>query len=294
MTHTVSFVGLGAMGLNSARLLAAAKDIRLQAFDLRAEALQIITEAGGQACASAAEANREASHAVIFVVNGKQTEQVIFGDQGLHETAQPGLVIISCVTMMPEEAAALGERCKARGWTFIDAPVSGGMVGAAHGTLTIMAGGNRQKIDESRFIFDLMGNRLKVVGERPGQGAMVKAINQLLCGVHLAAAGEALALAEHAGLDKQAVFDVVSQSAAASWMLNDRGPRMVADEYDTVTSAVDIFVKDLGIVSDVARSLRFPAPIAATALQSFLGVSGRGMGKLDDAAVLRYYQGFAE
>jgi len=132
-----------------------------------------------------------------------------------------------------------------------------------------------------------------VVGSAPGQGAMVKTINQLLCGVHLAAAGEAMAMAERAGLDLQAVWDVVNFSAAGSWMMNDRGPRMVAQSFDAPTSAVDIFVKDLGIVVDVARELRFPAPLAATALQSFLGASGAGNGRRDDAAVMLYYAGFS-
>ncbi|OWY28787.1 NAD(P)-dependent oxidoreductase [Herbaspirillum robiniae] len=289
MTHTVSFVGLGAMGLNSARLLAAAPDIALRAFDLRAEALSALEAAGGTPCASAAQANQDAGYAVVFVVNGRQAEEVIFGAGGLHETARPGLVIISCVTMLPDEAAAIGRRCRERGWHFIDAPVSGGMVGAAAGTLTVMAAGERGVIDACRFIFDRICKRLMVVGDQAGQGSMVKAINQLLCGVHLAAAGEAMALAERAGLDKQAVLDVVGQSAAASWMLNDRGPRMAAGDFGSVTSAVDIFVKDLGIVNDVARAMRFPAPLSAAALQSFVGVAGVGMGKLDDSAVMLYY-----
>ncbi|NUU02302.1 NAD(P)-dependent oxidoreductase [Herbaspirillum robiniae] len=207
MTHTVSFVGLGAMGLNSARLLAAAPDIALRAFDLRAEALSALEAAGGTPCASAAQANQDAGYAVVFVVNGRQAEEVIFGAGGLHETARPGLVIISCVTMLPDEAAAIGRRCRERGWHFIDAPVSGGMVGAAAGTLTVMAAGERGVIDACRFIFDRICKRLMVVGDQAGQGSMVKAINQLLCGVHLAAAGEAMALAERAGLDKQAVLD---------------------------------------------------------------------------------------
>ncbi len=137
-----------------------------------------------------------------------------------------------------------------------------------------------------------MGTRLMRVGTEAGQGSTVKAINQLLCGVHLAAAGEAMAMAKRAGLDLQAVWDVVNFSAAGSWMLNDRGPRMVTGAFDTAYSAVDIFVKDLGIVLDVARELRFPAPLAATALQSFLGSSGAGNGKRDDAAVMLYFEGF--
>jgi len=290
----IAFVGLGAMGLHSARRLVQA-GFEVRGFDLQPASLQALAQAGGVVCTSAAEAVQGASHAVLFVVNGKQAEQVIFGANGLVDgatLASSPLTIISCVTMSPTEAAALGARCTARNWTFLDAPVSGGMVGAEQGTLTIMAAGEREAIESCRPLFAAISRRLMVAGERAGQGAMVKAINQLLCGVHLAAAGEAMAMAQRAGLDLQAVFDVVSQSAAGSWMLSDRGPRMVQGSFDAPTSAVDIFVKDLGIVQDIARELRFPAPLSASALQSFLGSSGAGNGKKDDAAVMQYYASF--
>ena len=289
---TIAFIGLGAMGSHSARLLATA-GFRVQGFDLRQEALLALSEAGGHPCSSAAEAARGAARAVLFVVNGKQAQDVIFGPGGLGETAADGMTILSCVTMSPNEAADIGMRCRERGWKFVDAPVSGGTAGAKRGALTIMAAGKPDAIEDCRPICEVIGQRYMVVGSEAGQGAMVKTINQLLCGVHLAAAGEAMAMARRAGLDLQAVWNVVNQSAAASWMLNDRGPRMVAQDFDTPTSAIDIFVKDLGIVADVARDLRFPAPLAATALQSFLGVSGAGKGRKDDAAVMQFYEGFS-
>ena len=288
----IGFVGLGAMGSHSARLLAQA-GFRVQGFDLRPEALSALSVAGGHACTSIAQAMRGASLALLFVVNGEQAEQVLFGPGGLAESAAPGMTIMSCVTMSPSEAAKLGERCSERGWRFIDSPVSGGTVGASRGSLTIMAAGATDAIEDCRPIYAAIGQRLMHVGNEAGQGAMVKTINQLLCGVHLAAAGEAMAMARRAGLDLQAVWDVVNHSAAGSWMLNDRGPRMVAHSFDSPTSAVDIFVKDLGIVVDVAREMRFPSPMAATALQSFLGVSGAGNGRQDDAAVMRYYEAFS-
>jgi len=290
----IAFIGLGAMGSNSARLLVQA-GFRVRGFDLSADALRTLSEAGGEACLSATEAMDGADSALLFVVNGKQAEQVIFGPAGLLEckSVPAGATIMSCVTMSPNEAAGLGERCRAHGWRFIDSPVSGGTVGAQRGTLTIMAAGDAQAISSCRAVYETIGKRFMVVGSEPGQGAMVKTINQLLCGVHLAAAGEAMAMAERAGLDLQAVWDVVNYSAAGSWMMNDRGPRMVAQTFDAPTSAVDIFVKDLGIVIDVARELRFPAPLAATALQSFLGASGAGNGRRDDAAVMLYYAGFS-
>jgi L-threonate 2-dehydrogenase len=290
--QTIAFVGLGAMGAHSARRLAQAGfDVR--GFDIRPEALQALALAGGTPCASAAQAMQGADLALLFVVNGKQAEQVIFGPQGLGEMAADGMTIMSCVTMSPDEAAVLGKRCRERGWRFIDSPVSGGTTGASDGTLTVMVAGTPDAVADCRPVYEAIGKRIMVVGTEAGQGAMVKTINQLLCGVHLAAAGEAMALAKRAGLDLQAVWDVVNFSAAGSWMLNNRGPRMVAQSFDTPTSAVDIFVKDLGIVADVARSLHFPAPLAATALQSFLGSSGAGNGRRDDAAVMLYYEGFS-
>lgn len=291
-TKTIAFIGLGAMGSHSARRLAAA-GYRVQGYDLRREALQALADAGGETASSVAEAMAGADYALLFVVNGKQAEQVIFGTSGIAESARPGLTIMSCVTMPPDQAASLGQRCRENGWRFIDSPVSGGTAGASRGTLTVMAAGDPAAIDDCRPIYATIAERLMVVGADPGQGAMVKTINQLLCGVHLAAAGEAMAMAKRAGLDLQAVWDVVNYSAAGSWMMNDRGPRMVAQNFDAPTSAVDIFVKDLGIVVDVARALRFPAPLAATALQSFLGSSGAGNSQRDDAAVMLYYAGFA-
>ncbi|TEA70480.1 NAD(P)-dependent oxidoreductase [Pollutimonas harenae] len=289
--QTIGFVGLGVMGRHVARRMVQ-DAFRVQAYDINPEPLEHLKEIGGIVCTSAAATAVNASHIVIFVVNGKQAEQVIFGPGGLHETAAAGLTIISCVTMLPSEARFIGERCREHGWSFIDAPVSGGEVGAKQGDLTVMASGDKAALDASHALLTQIGTRLKRVGNQPGQGALVKTINQLLCGVHLAAAGEAIAMAQRAGLEPQAVFDVVSQSAAGSWMLSNRGPRMVASAFDTSASAVDIFVKDLGIVMDVARELKFPASLAATALQSFLGASGAGLGLKDDSAVVQYYNGF--
>jgi 3-hydroxyisobutyrate dehydrogenase len=291
--QTIGFIGLGVMGQHSARRLVQA-GYRVQAYDVKKEPLARFEEAGGITCKNAAMAAENASHVVIFVVNGQQAEEVIFGPAGILAKAKSGATIVSCVTMLPAEARSIGERCREQGWSFLDAPVSGGEIGAKQGTLTVMASGEPSALDASEALLTSIGSRLKRVGDHPGQGALVKTINQLLCGVHLAAAGEAMALARRAGLDPQAVFDVVSESAAGSWMLSNRGPRMVAGDFDTSASAVDIFVKDLGIVMDVARELRFPAPVSATALQSFLGASGAGLGLKDDSAVVQYYQGFHE
>ena len=286
---TLGFVGLGAMGQNAARrLLGAGHGVR--AFDVRAQALEEIAIAGATPMGSAEQVAVGADITVMFVVNAQQVEDALFGADGLATQAAPGHIVLSCVTMSAADARHLAQRCEGRGLVYVDAPVSGGVVGARDGTLSIMAAGPAAALDRCEPLFAAMGSRIFRVGNEPGQGAMFKTINQLLCGVHLAAAGEALAMAARAGLDAQQVLDLVGESAAASWMLRDRGPAMVQRRYTPVRSAVDIFVKDLGVVLDLARELRFAAPVSAAALQSFLGASGAGFGQQDDAAVTEFYR----
>ena len=286
---TLGFVGLGAMGQNAARCLLQAGH-RVQGFDLRAQSLDAFAAHGGEPATSPAAAARGASATVLFVVNAQQAAGVLFGDNGLAQGAEPGHRVVSCVTMSAGDARQLAQRCTEHGLVFVDAPVSGGVAGAEAGSLSIMASGPAAALDACAPVFDAIGSRVLRVGEQAGQGSTFKTINQLLCGVHLAAAGEALAMAARAGLDPAQVFDLVSQSAAASWMLRDRGPAMVARSYTPTRSAVDIFVKDLGLVVDLARDLRFPATVSAAALQSFLGASGAGFGTADDAAVTEFYR----
>ena len=286
---TLGFIGLGAMGQNAARCLLQAGH-RVQGFDLRAASLEAFKTEGGQPVASPSAAAVDATATVLFVVNAKQAEDVLFGASGLASGAAAGHVVISCVTMAAGDARRLAALCEEQGLVFVDAPVSGGVAGAEAGSLSIMAAGPSAALDVCAPVFAAIGGRVLRVGEQAGQGSTFKTINQLLCGVHLAAAGEAMAMAARAGLDTQQVFDLVSQSAASSWMLVDRGPSMVTRRYTPVRSAVDIFVKDLGLVVDLARDLRFPATVSAAALQSFLGASGAGLGARDDSAVTEFYR----
>ena len=286
---TLGFVGLGAMGQNAARRLLEAGH-RVQGFDLSAHSLQAFASNGGQVVATPGAVSAGAAATVLFGVNAKQVELVLFGKDGLGAAAAPGHLVVSCVTMSASDARSLAVRCEALGLVFVDAPVSGGVVGAQAGTLSIMASGPAAALDACAPVLASMGTRVLRVGDEAGQGSTFKTINQLLCGVHLAAAGEALAMAARAGLDVQQVFDLVGQSAASSWMLRDRGAAMVQRSYQPTRSAVDIFVKDLGLVLDLARDLRFPASVSAAALQSFLGASGAGFGQQDDSAVTEFYR----
>jgi L-threonate 2-dehydrogenase len=288
-TLTLGFVGLGAMGQNAARQLLLAGH-RVQGFDLRAESLQVFAANGGVVARELSQVCDQAMGTVLFVVNAEQADAVLFGSGGLASTAAPGHLVISCVTMSAVDARRLAARCQESGLVFVDSPVSGGVAGAEAGTLSIMAAGPVEALEACVPVFSAIGSRVLSVGADAGQGSTFKTINQLLCGVHLAAAGEAMAMAVRAGLDCQQVFDLVSQSSASSWMLRDRGSAMVERSYTPTRSAVDIFVKDLGLVVDLARDLRFPATVSAAALQSFLGASGAGFGKQDDAAVTEFYR----
>lgn len=283
----VAFVGLGAMGRPMARNLVA-RGFSVRGFDLSEQALADFAAAGGVTTTSAAEAAQGADALVLMVVNAAQTQTILF-DQGMLAASPAHAVVCVMATCPPKAVATLAARVAATGRGFIDAPVSGGTVGAQAGSLTIMAAGAQDAFDRAKPVLDAMGSRLLHVSDKPGQGAVVKTINQLLCGVHIAAAAEALALAEKLGVDAKAVQEIMTGTAAASWMLANRGPRMLQDAPE-VTSAVDIFVKDLGIVLDAGRDSAAALPLAALAHQLFLSTSGRGLGAMDDSQVIRAYR----
>lgn len=283
----VGFVGLGAMGLPMAQNLVS-KQFRVRGFDMRAEAVAALEEAGGSGAGDAAEAARDADVLVLMVVNAAQAEAVLF-DAGALAAAAPGAIVMLMATCPPAAAEALARRVETAGRRLVDAPVSGGVAGAKGGTLTIMVGAAEADFTTAKPVLDALGDKVFHVGPKPGQGAAVKTVNQLLCGVHIAVAAEGLALAEKAGIDPAVALKILGGSAAASWMLNNRGPRMLEDE-PPVMSAVDIFVKDLGIVLDAGRAAKTALPLAAAAHQMFLAASAQGLGGQDDSQVVETYR----
>ncbi|MFN3481455.1 NAD(P)-dependent oxidoreductase [Rhabdaerophilum calidifontis] len=287
MTRTLAFIGLGAMGLPMARRLVEAQ-FRVQGFDLNPKALAAHEAQGGVSMLTAAEACAGAEALILMVVNAGQARAALL-ETGALQALDPDALVILMATCAPADAREIAAMVEASGRRFLDAPVSGGTVGAEAGTLTIMAAGPEAHFAAARPILAALGDKLHHVGERAGDGAMVKTINQLLCGVHIAVAAEAFALAEKAGLDPGLVLGILGQSAAASWMLSNRGPRMLQAE-PPVTSAVDIFVKDLSLVLDAGRAAKVALPLAASAHQMFLAASGAGHGLADDSQVIRAYR----
>ncbi|MDQ0392388.1 3-hydroxyisobutyrate dehydrogenase [Labrys monachus] len=281
----VGVIGLGSMGFGMAgSLLRAGHSVT--GCDVHPEPARALAAAGGRAASKPAEAAAEADIVVVVVVNAAQTETVLFGPDGAAAAMKPGAVIIASATMAPDIARGLAARAAALGLLYLDAPISGGAAKAAQGELTIMASGSPEAFSRARPALDAMAAKVYELGDEAGVGAAFKVVNQLLAGVHIAAACEAVTFAKRLGLDLDKVYEVITGSAGNSWMFENRVPHILEGDY-TPRSAVDIFTKDLGIVSDIGRAEKFPLPIAATALQMFLMTAAAGMGRDDDASVAR-------
>jgi L-threonate 2-dehydrogenase len=287
--RNVGLIGLGAMGLGMAQSLRRAGH-RVHVCDVRAEAARAFAAEGGVACASPSEVAAQCDVVVSVVVNAAQTEQVLFGQGGAAAAMQPGSLFVMCSTVDPNWSVALEERLEALGLAYLDAPISGGAAKAASGQMTMMTAGRPAAYEKAGGLLEAMAAKVYRLGNRAGNGSKVKIINQLLAGVHIAAAAEAMALGLREGVEADALYEVITNSAGNSWMFENRMAHVLAGDYKPL-SAVDIFVKDLGLVLDTARSTKFPLPLASTAHQMFMQASTAGYGREDDAAVIKIFPG---
>ena len=287
--RNVGLIGLGAMGLGMAQSLRRAGH-RVHVFDVRPEAGRAFAAEGGVACASPADVAAQCDVVVSVVVNAAQTEQVLFGPHGAAAAMQPGSLFVMCSTVDPNWSMALEERLEAKGLLYLDAPISGGAAKAASGQMTMMTAGRPAAYEKAGALLEAMAAKVYRLGNRAGNGSKVKIINQLLAGVHIAAAAEAMALGLREGVDADALYQVITNSAGNSWMFENRMAHVLKGDY-TPLSAVDIFVKDLGLVLDTARATKFPLPLASTAHQMFMQASSAGHGREDDAAVIKIFPG---
>ena len=282
----ISIIGLGSMGFGMAQsLLRAGHTVR--GFDINSSAMDRFAAEGGQS-GSQADAAAVADILVLVVLNAAQTESVLFAAEGWAKGLKPGATLISCATVAPDFAKAMAARCDALGLHYLDAPISGGAAKAAQGKLSIMASGTPAAFDGAAPALDAMAETVFRLGDAAGAGSAMKAVNQLLAGVHIAAMAEAMTFGMTQGVTPDKFVDVISQCAGTSWMLENRAPHIVDGDYSP-KSSVDIWPKDLGIVLDIARSAKFSAPLTAAALQQFLAASGSGLGQEDDAAVAKIY-----
>ena len=284
----IGVIGLGSMGMGAALSLLRA-GVEVTGCDPRPAARDEFIAAGGSAVAKASDLPAGMEALVVLVVNAAQTEAAVFGPDGAAPRLAKGAVIISSATMAPDAARALAAKAEAAGLLYLDAPVSGGAVKARAGEMTVMCAGSEAAFAKAAPVLDAIATKVWRLGSEIGIGATVKVVHQLLAGVHIAAAAEAMALGIRAGADPQALYDVVTSAAGNSWMFENRMARVLTGD-DAPRSAVEIFVKDLGLVNDMARGLNFPVPLAAQAQQLFTAARAMGQGGADDGFVIRVWQ----
>jgi len=284
----VGVIGVGAMGTAVVqRLLTTGFQVCVR--DIRAEAEQQAKAAGASVCESPAALARQCAVVISLVVDAAQTEEVVFGPRGAVQTLSKDAVLIMSSTVQPSVAESLGGRLAARGLFMLDAPVSGGPAKARSGQMSMMIGGTDASYDRARRVVEAISGTRVRIGNRPGDGSKAKIVNNMLAGVNLAAACEAMALGIKLGLDPSAIVDVVSASSGGSWIFADRMPRVLNNDY-VPRAALDILKKDLTIVKQVAQELGFPALMASAGQQVFVDASAMGLGSEDDAAVVKLYQ----
>ncbi|MDH2443819.1 NAD(P)-dependent oxidoreductase [Amnibacterium sp. CER49] len=280
----VAVLGLGAMGLPMATRLAETLPVR--AFDVVPDRIALAEQGGATRAGSAPAAAEGADVVVIGVRNQEQLEASMFGEQGAAAVLRPGAVVVLTSTVGTGAVVAAAARLQESGVDLLDAPVSGGAVRARNGDLLIMAGASDAVLSRAEPVLDRLASTLFVAGPNPGDGQTMKTVNQLLCGIHTAAAAEALALADALGLDLDRVLQVLGQGAAASFMLADRGPRIIEQlrgQAPELRSRLDVISKDMGIVHDLVREAGTVAPVAAAAEQAYLLMMARGYASEDDS-----------
>lgn len=283
---TTAVFGLGSMGFGIADSLRKAGHT-VYGLDVVDANIDQFTAIGGLTC-SPAELGDKPDAAIVVVLNANQTESVLFGDNGIVDRLRPGAVVVACATVAPDFARNMSQRCAEHGVHYLDAPISGGSIKAAAGQLSVMASGTDDAFAAARPFLDDMAETVFELGPQAGAGSAMKAVNQLLAGVHIATMAEAITFGLTQGVEPAKFVEVISQCAGTSWMLENRAPHIVDGDY-TTRSAVDIWLKDLGIVLDIAKDARFSAPVTAAALQQFVAASGQGLGGEDDAAVAKVY-----
>jgi 3-hydroxyisobutyrate dehydrogenase-like beta-hydroxyacid dehydrogenase len=282
----VAVFGLGSMGIGMARSLVRAGH-SVWGFDIRDQVAEEFAKETGN-LQTFDQIAGEIDVAVVVVLNAAQAADILFGETGIVREMKPGAVIINCVTVSPEDARLAASRCAQAQLDYLDAPISGGAVKAGEGALSIMASGTPQAFDKSRLCLDAMAETVFSLGDSAGQGSLMKSVNQLLAGVHIATMAEALSFGMKQGLEAETFLQVIQKCAGTSWMLENRTPHIIDGDY-TPKSAVNIWLKDLGIVLDAAADVDFDAPITLAALEQYNATADMGLGGEDDSAVVKLY-----
>ena len=279
----VVVVGLGSMGYGAASNCAKA-GLNTWGFDLNPSSVERFQSEYGQATSDWSDIDA-IDAVVLFVVNAQQAESVLF-DSPLMDKLSTGATVINCVTIPPSKATEISSKVIDAGFGYIDAPVSGGAGKAASGEMSIMASGAPASMSKIKPIFDAISANVFDLGAEAGNGSRMKLINQLLAGVHIASTAEALNMAASYDMDLQQVFEIITKCAGNSWMWENRGPHIVEGDY-TPLSTVNIFVKDMGIVTDEANLKGIETPLSQTALDLYKEAAESGLGLEDDSAIVK-------
>ena len=288
----IGVIGIGAMGMGVVESLLRT-GIKTYVRDIVPERMIAAEKMGVVSCSSAAQLARAVDIVIILVVNAEQVEEVLFGAEGAAPALAKGSVVILSSTLAPDYVEALAPRLAALQLKLLDAPVSGGPARAAAGTMTIMAAGVPDAYQRCIGLLANISGKVFHLGDIPGAASKMKLVNNLLAGVNLVAAAEAMALAIRIDLDPQMVFDVVKESSGASWVFQDRMARVLDGDYEP-RAALPILTKDLGLALDLAKHRNFPALLGALAHQVFSTSSQSAFGAEDDAAIIKYYQSLTE
>ena len=288
--ENICVIGLGSMGMGAAKSCLRA-GLNTWGVDLNPAALENLRQAGARDAQPSASAFANQLDAVLLlVVNAQQVNAILFGEEGLAAKLRSGTVVMVSSTLSARDAQQIEQQLAQYQLLMLDAPVSGGAAKAASGEMTVMASGSEAAFTQLQSVLDAVAAKVYRVGSEIGLGSTVKIIHQLLAGVHIAVGAEAMALAARAGIPLETMYEVVTNAAGNSWMFENRMRHVVDGDYSP-KSAVDIFVKDLNLVADTAKSLHFPLPLASTALNMFTEASNAGYGREDDSAVIKIFSG---
>lgn len=289
-TLKLGYIGLGLMGKSMARNLLKAGFPLLVHNRSQAAVDELVAE-GAQRASSPAEV---AAHVEVVFTNlpdSPDVEKVALGAGGVIESARPGLVFVDHSTIKPATARVIAQKLGAQGVLCLDAPVSGGDIGARQGTLTIMVGGPAEGLEKALPALQVMGKTITHIGES-GSGQIAKACNQIMVAAQMVAMGELLVFAQKAGADPRKVVEAIRAGAAQCWTLDVKPPRLFSGNRQPGFKAY-MQAKDLGIVLDSARQYGVPLPAAAVHTQLFNAMLQMGMGELDNSAVLGVLEALA-
>jgi L-threonate 2-dehydrogenase len=281
----VAIVGVGNMGGAIAQRILEQR-WPVQVFDIDAAKMAALQPLGATPRTDAGQAALGCGVLIVCVVDAAQTEDVLFGAQGAARVMRAGQSVLLCPTISPTDVEAFARRLAELGVSAIDAPMSGGPARARDGTMSLMVACDDAAFERQRAVIEIMSNKVFRVGSKPGDGARTKLVNNLLAGINLVGAAEAMAMAQRLGLDLARTLDVIEQSSGQSWIASDRMRRAIAGDYEP-RAHVSLLQKDTRLALEAARAAGFEGPLGPAAHAVFARAAEAGFGGLDDAALFR-------